>query len=604
MKYFLLLAYLPCFISFLNINKVVLFSNKMALNLASEDFKLGGKIVVSGIGESDEDEFFLNLLNEQKIWSSVVLASSSSILSKKRFLSRTARYSGLLNILEFADFESGDISGLRQLLQSANAWIAFNASKEYVEPFADLALDVGVKRMIVTVGLHDDQIEDTMLEAFESVSKKFQNAGLSFTGIRHGQIVSGGEDNPYEIVNSTTPLPSNTVERGVLGRVTAELLLLNKAANQECGVSSSTEFAAAYLNILRSTGLTRSQEVDKMFSGGLQRVAKLTSEQNKVDELKLAEEVERKRKLKEEREAQQAREEAEARLLSRVSLKRQLGQLDEEEMEAEPSEEGYIEKRSEEILKYVWSELDARLVMRSTSKLDFIDKNKDQAIQLAKKEVEDRKSQKIDKIMQLRSQQEFFEKYVDASRRQYAKLLNLERKELQNQKQISDTWIKYIYLLLQRTTRQCMDDGVSFERLDAVSQTLLLRQEANKLRALCSLPAYDAVYDPLDASAIVAAVFTQLARTDGEVDGGEDALRTAESVLLKLNEKYGHLLESVPALQGAQRVLDISKRTLAQDLPAPGPSADDLGLQSAKEKMVERLRLNAIQSRGVPILPQ
>ena len=190
------------------------------------------------------------------------------------------------------------MSGLRQLLQSANAWIAFNTSKEHVESFADLALDVGVKRMIVTVGLHEDQIEDAKLEAFETVTKKFQNAGLSFTGIRHGEIVSGGEDNPYEIVNSTTPLSSHTVERGVLGRVTAELLLLNKAANQECGVSSSTEFAAAYLNILRSTGLTRSQEVDKMFSGGLQRVAKLTSEQNKVDELKLAEEAERKRKLK------------------------------------------------------------------------------------------------------------------------------------------------------------------------------------------------------------------------------------------------------------------------------------------------------------------
>jgi hypothetical protein len=68
----------------------------------------------------------------------------------------------------------------------------------------------------------------------------------------------------------------DTVERGVLARVVAELLLIDKSVNKECGVSSSSQFAAAYLDVLRSSGLTRQQEVGKMFAGGLQRVARLT----------------------------------------------------------------------------------------------------------------------------------------------------------------------------------------------------------------------------------------------------------------------------------------------------------------------------------------
>jgi hypothetical protein len=43
------------------------------------------------------------------------------------------------------------------------------------------------------------------------------------------------------------PCLEDTVERGVLARVVAELLLIDKSANQQCGVCSSSQFAAAYL---------------------------------------------------------------------------------------------------------------------------------------------------------------------------------------------------------------------------------------------------------------------------------------------------------------------------------------------------------------------
>ena len=216
--------------------------------------------------------------------------------TKKKFLSRTARYSGLLNILEFADLahNTSDTTQLSNLLNDANSWIAFNVNRTDIVPYTQLALSAGVKRVVVTTELPLLQTNDTNLPEFTEATKLSVEAGSSFTGIRHGAVIDGNEDNAYEIVNATIPIMEPYVERGVLARVVAELLLLDKSFNQECGVSSSSEFAAAYLSVLRSAGLTRSQEVAKMFTGGLQRVAQLTVDEYK-NEAKRAEEAKAKK---------------------------------------------------------------------------------------------------------------------------------------------------------------------------------------------------------------------------------------------------------------------------------------------------------------------
>ena len=72
-----------------------------------------------------------------------------------------------------------------------------------------------------------------------------------------------------------------------------------------------------------------------------------------------------------------------------------------------------------------------------------------------------------------------------------------------NQKAISDTWIKYVYLVLESTMKRCEQDDILFFNLDQFAQTMLLREVANELRAQQNLPAFDVVYDPLDAEVIV-----------------------------------------------------------------------------------------------------
>lgn len=130
---------------------------------------------------------------------------------------------------------------------------------------------------------------------------------------------------------------------------------------------------------------------------------------------------------------------------------------------------------------------------------------------------------------------------AELERKQYAKLLALERREMLNQKQISDTWVRYIYALLEVTCAHCAGDKVRFEDLGVPQQSLLLRAKANELRARFHLPPYEAIYDPLDASAIVQQLTADPVLRE-ELQFGD----TTEEVAQRLSAKYNVLLDTVP----------------------------------------------------------
>ena len=209
------------------------------------------------------------------MWDPLVLATKNEAATRKRFLSRTARYSGLLNILKVVETDILNKEQLTPLLDGAKAWIAFKVPQEDVVSLSKTAIEANVKRVLFTVELPSHRINDTSLSEFTEAVSLFKASGGHFTGIRHGEVIPGDEDNVYEIMNATLPVLEPYVEKGVLGRVIAELLQIESAGNIECGLSSSSAFAGAYLNVLRSSGLTRREEVERVLLGGVQRVARL-----------------------------------------------------------------------------------------------------------------------------------------------------------------------------------------------------------------------------------------------------------------------------------------------------------------------------------------
>ena len=140
-------------------------------------------------------------------------------------MTRTARYGGLLNILNFATVDMGAGKELEEVLSGATTFLAFNVSRDSIGKMADAALASGVKKALFTLEMQPSQsmIRCPEFDAAITVLKRLS----SFTGIRHGVIIEGDENNAYEMFNSSMPL--RTLSRGVLARVAAELLDIDGA---------------------------------------------------------------------------------------------------------------------------------------------------------------------------------------------------------------------------------------------------------------------------------------------------------------------------------------------------------------------------------------
>lgn len=194
---------------------------------------------------------------------------------------------------------NSDEAELAGLLTGCDAWLALGVPRNRICAYAATAVRLGVRRALFTLQLPPEQTSISGVPEFGEAEATFAAIGGHFTGIRHGEVVAGAEDGPYSIVNATTPCTGDTVTTGVLARVATELLRTEDSYGKSCGLSSAGAFEAAYLNILRSTGLTRQQEVRKVFAGGIERVAQLTAREREAERKRQDEqrELERKKKV-------------------------------------------------------------------------------------------------------------------------------------------------------------------------------------------------------------------------------------------------------------------------------------------------------------------
>ena len=110
--------------------------------------------------------------------------------------------------------------------------------------------------------------------------------------------------------------------------------------------------------------------------------------------------------------------------------------------EGELTAEQKLEERTNQILAQVYAEYEARLYAKSTSRTDFFDQNKAMATDLAKEEVAAAAAKLAVSDEEKEAQQVMLSRLMDVNRKQYSKLLQLERIEMAHQKSISDVWVK------------------------------------------------------------------------------------------------------------------------------------------------------------------
>ncbi|RYH15628.1 hypothetical protein EON65_31495 [archaeon] len=469
------------------------------------------------------------------MWDSVVLATPSASVAKRRFLSRTARYSGLLNILEFAEADVTNPDQMQGILQGANAWVAFNVQQYLVPDLSHAAANAGVKRVIMTTPLPAVQCGEGgthNLPEFIAARELFAAQGGSFTGIRHGEIVPGSEDNPYIIVNASVPVVMERVERGVLARAVGEMLRMTVTFNQDCGISSCNKFSSMYLDILRKTGLTRREEVFKMFQSGLIDLA-----QRLLNDMEGNVQVATKPIDDKEDSEEFLLEMRKFRAIS--MLKDSDDDLTEEQKEMKTlygdteDDKQLIEKRTQQILENAYQFYSTNKLTESTASWVFVDKNYEKAKALAKKEIYAARAEKSMRSLRRTSQAVSIDRVIDAQEKQYARLLSLERKEMLIQVEMWEIWVKYFSMLIPITAKYCKDNSISFSKLPEFEQSVLVMTLCNRLRETVGLPEYDNIYDATDAREIVERTS---AMPKGEELNSMDAREAAASLL----DQYGN----------------------------------------------------------------
>jgi hypothetical protein len=251
---------------------------------------IDGTILVSGIvNDADRtDQFLFDLLNHEDSafeFSKIVALVDDVAFSKKRLLSRSARYTGLLDKLEFeAASETGNPLPSPAQLQGIRSWLAVidnernGGALEQCRNIVQLlqSIDPATSGLVNVALLLQNANELNSVEG-QSVLKQIQAIpGITYTIVAVGKI----EDRPegkfayhYGTFGEEI-LPAKAVfSRDESYRLITELLQL------ECGSNKALCFAEIYnvnatearlVKGLREAGYARPQEIDHMVRLGPQ----------------------------------------------------------------------------------------------------------------------------------------------------------------------------------------------------------------------------------------------------------------------------------------------------------------------------------------------
>jgi len=195
-------------------------------------------------------------------------------------MSRSARYSGLLDALQF---ESAPKEHTQEKISSmlsdagVKAWLAFEVDPNEAGIYLKAAEDAGVEHVVIVtkgVGTSESVLpsESTSLQSWTIIE-------LDVDALVD-DVPEGG---PVAINRVSTD--DKSIARADAYRIAAEAFALKPAINTKFQISNGGEIATKYLRSLREAGFTRRGELAKLVNGGLDEFeAKLKAEEEAQSE--------------------------------------------------------------------------------------------------------------------------------------------------------------------------------------------------------------------------------------------------------------------------------------------------------------------------------
>jgi len=304
---------------------------------AARTAKTGSVVVTDGSGSFLQSRSMFQQLHDFGDFGKIVASSASIPEAKKMLMTRTARYSGLLDVLEFHEGASPTFDGVA-------AWLALNADEETLPADIEAACKAGVTRAFVLCS--------TPLSDFDAMDAKLAASGLEYTLMRTGALVADEAAVGLGLkLDDFEGVTCEDVPMGDVFRFVTESLTLPEAAKRSFSLCPSTGTAPA-LKQMRLAGYDRRDEVralllDALPDGEAEAAAKLSPEAAAEQEQLV---------LRSEAEVAAEREEELKMLLARA---RQRGEETQARLQHEEAERLAYRKEQEKYYKAPSSDADA-----------------------------------------------------------------------------------------------------------------------------------------------------------------------------------------------------------------------------------------------------
>ena len=245
-----------------------------------------GTCVVSGVVNDKErqstDQFLFDLLNHEESafeFTTIKAVVDDVTWSKKRLLSRSARYTGLLDKLDFAAAPSVGALPTAEQLEGAKSWVAY-VEKDHLGTLTEIgkvASQVATLENVAVLLANANELDaDASNTALEEMKAAATTGDFAYTIVVVGDLEEtpeGKDYYQYETFGTTEGvLPAETTfSREESYRMVSELLQLACGKNQAlcfAPIYNANVTEAKLIRGLRQAGYARPQEIDHMIREG------------------------------------------------------------------------------------------------------------------------------------------------------------------------------------------------------------------------------------------------------------------------------------------------------------------------------------------------
>ena len=231
-------------------------SSSAAAARAASAVMMAGKVVVT----DGTDSFFssrsvFQTLHDYGDFDKITAFSTSIKEAKKMCISRQARYSGLIDVLEFSE---GGLTELQATLSGAAAWVVVNGDAAALPAQLEAAKTAGVSRVFVHFCAESPSaVPDTAALA--------SHAGhLDYTMLVTGKLGKGGAGGGL-LVTEASEATCEEVSLDDTFRMLVEGLTISEASKRQISLRPTSD--DAQLKSMRMAGCSRREECEALYKG-------------------------------------------------------------------------------------------------------------------------------------------------------------------------------------------------------------------------------------------------------------------------------------------------------------------------------------------------